>query len=283
MKRINLVIISVLVVLILGINSVFAVNSTAVSNSTLTNELTEEQVKEEKSNKNLQSLNIEGYSLNPYFNKNTLNYKVIIPKDITSLEIEAEPEVEGAIVKISGNKSITKSDSNVTIRVTAIDGTSKVYTITVLKMPEVELKLESLKIDEINLEPSFDSDTFYYTSSLIDTELTKVNVNAVANDENANIEIIGADNLIDGENLINIIVSNDDETTIYQIELDVDMLGEKEKEKSDLITRVRQIINYSILGFAGFILFIVFILIIVLIKKIVNNKKHKKYRDDFDD
>ena len=283
MKRINLVIISVLVVLILGINSVFAVNSTAVSNSTLTNELTEEQVKEEKSNKNLQSLNIEGYSLNPYFNKNTLNYKVIIPKDITSLEIEAEPEVEGAIVKISGNKSITKSDSNVTIRVTAIDGTSKVYTITVLKMPEVELKLESLKIDEINLEPSFDSDTFYYTSSLIDTELTKVNVNAVANDENANIEIIGADNLIDGENLINIIVSNDDETTIYQIELDVDMLGEKEKEKSDLITRVRQIINYSILGFAGFILFIVLILIIVLIKKIVNNKKHKKYRDDFDD
>ena len=283
MKRINLVIISVLVVLILGINSVFEVNSTAVSNSTLTNELTEEQVKEEKSNKNLQSLNIEGYSLNPYFNKNTLNYKVIIPKDITSLEIEAEPEVEGAIVKISGNKSITKSDSNVTIRVTAIDGTSKVYTITVLKMPEVELKLESLKIDEINLEPSFDSDTFYYTSSLIDTELTKVNVNAVANDENANIEIIGADNLIDGENLINIIVSNDDETTIYQIELDVDMLGEKEKEKSDLITRVRQIINYSILGFAGFILFIVFILIIVLIKKIVNNKKHKKYRDDFDD
>ena len=283
MKRINLVIISVLVVLILGINSVFAVNSTAVSNSTLTNELTEEQVKEEKSNKNLQSLNIEGYSLNPYFNKNTLNYKVIIPKDITSLEIEAEPEVEGAIVKISGNKSITKSDSNVTIRVTAIDGTSKVYTITVLKMPEVELKLESLKIDEINLELSFNSDTFYYTSSLIDTELTKVNVNAVANDENANIEIIGADNLIDGENLINIIVSNDDETTIYQIELDVDMLGEKEKEKSDLITRVRQIINYSILGFAGFILFIVFILIIVLIKKIVNNKKHKKYRDDFDD
>ena len=133
-----------------------------------------------------------------------------------------------------------------------------------------------MQIEGLDLNPVFDEDTFYYTSSLIDTELTSLNVNAVPNDDTANVEIIGADKLEDGENLINIIVSNDDETTIYQVNIDVDKLGEKEKEVDNVITRVRKIINYALWGFAGFLLFIVFILIIVLIVKIVKRKKYGK-------
>ena len=218
--------------------------------------------------------------MNPYFNKNNLTYTVIIPEDVTSLEINAEPEAEGAIVRVSGNTKLTKSENTISARVTAEDGTSKVYTITVLKEPEVNLKLSSLQIEGIDLEPVFDSDTFYYTSSLIDTELTSLNVNAVANENDANIEITGADKLVDGENLINIIVSNEDDTTIYQVNLEVDMLGEKEKEKDNVITRVRKIINYTLLGIAGFLLFIVFILVIVLIRKIVNKKKHRNHMEE---
>ena len=86
----------------------------------------------------------------------------------------------------------------------------------------------------------------------------------------------GIFNLVDGENLINIIVSNDDETTIYQVNVDVDMLGEKEKEVDNVITRVRKIINYALWGFAGFLLVIVLILIIVLIRKIIKRKKYGK-------
>ena len=43
------------------------------------------------------------------------------------------------------------------------------------------------------------------------------------------VEIIGADNLKDGDNLINIILTNDYETTIYQVDLAVDKLGRKKK------------------------------------------------------
>lgn len=278
MKKLNISIISILIILILGINSVYAVESkqkNTENESLSTNEISEEQEKEEKSNKNLSSLEVEGYTLNPYFNKNNLTYTVIIPEDVTSLEINAEPEVEGAIVRVSGNTKLTKSENTISVRVTAKDGTSKAYSITVLKVPEVNLKLNSLQIEGLDLDPTFNSDTFYYTSSLIDTELTSLNVSAVANDENANIEVIGADKLVDGDNLINIIVSNEDDTTIYQVDLEVDMLGEKEKEKENVITKIRKIINYSILGFAGFLIFIALILIIVLIKKIIKNKKHK--------
>lgn len=283
MKKLNVSIIIISIILILGINSVYATNTKQLNNtneSVSTNEMSEEEAKKEKSNKNLSSLEVVGYNLNPYFNKNNLTYTVIIPEDVTSLEINAEPEAEGAIVRVSGNTKLTKSENTISVRVTVEDGTSKVYTITVLKEPEVNLKLSSLQIEGIDLEPVFDSDTFYYTSSLIDTELTSLNVNAVANENDANIEITGADKLVDGENLINIIVSNEDDTTIYQVNLEVDMLGEKEKEKDNVITRVRKIINYTLLGIAGFLLFIVFILVIVLIRKIVNKKKQKNHMEE---
>lgn len=283
MRKLNVSIIIISIILILGLNTVYAANtastrssSNLTNESVETNELSEEQIKEERANKNLSSLEVEGYELSPYFNKNNLTYTVIIPNDVTSIEINAEPEAEGAIVRISGNTRLTKQENTVTVRVTAADGTSKAYSITVLKAPEVNLKLDSLQIEGLELNPVFDEDTFYYTSSLIDTELTSLNVNAVPNDDTANVEIIGADKLEDGENLINIIVSNDDETTIYQVNVDVDKLGEKEKEVDNVITRVRKIINYALWGFAGFLLFIVFILIIVLIVKIVKRKKYGK-------
>ena len=283
MRKLNVSII-ISIILILALNVVYASNTAStrssnnLTNETVeTNELSEEAIEEARANKNLSSLEVVGYELSPYFNKNNLTYTVIIPEDVTSIEINAEPEVEGAIVRISGNTRLTRQENTVTVRVTAKDGTSRAYSITVLKASEVNLKLDSLQIEGLELNPVFDEDTFYYTSSLVDTELTSLNVNAVASDETANVEVIGADNLVDGENLINIIVSNDDETTIYQVNVDVDKLGEKEKEVDNVITRVRKIINYALWGFAGFLLFIVLILIIVLIVKIV---KRKKYGED---
>ena len=284
MRKLNVSII-ISIILILALNVVYASNTAStrssnnLTNETVeTNELSEEAIKEARANKNLSSLEVVGYELSPYFNKNNLTYTVIIPEDVTSIEInaEAEAEAEGAIVRISGNTRLTRQENTVTVRVTAEDGTSRAYSITVLKAPEVNLKLDSLQIEGLELNPVFDEDIFYYTSSLVDTELTSLNVNAVANDETANVEVIGADNLVDGENLINIIVSNDDETTIYQVNVDVDMLGEKEKEVDNVITRVRKIINYALWGFAGFLLVIVLILIIVLIRKIIKRKKYGK-------
>ena len=282
MRKLNVSIIIISIILLLSLNTVYAtsVSTTSTTNETVgTNELSEEAIKEARANKNLSSLEVVGYELSPYFNKNNLTYTVIIPEDVTSIEINAEPEAEGAIVRISGNTRLTRQENTVTVRVTAEDGTSRAYSITVLKAPEVNLKLDSLQIEGLELNPVFDEDTFYYTSSLVDSELTSLNVNAVANDETANVEVIGADNLVDGENLINIIVSNDDETTIYQVNVDVDMLGEKEKEVDNVITRVRKIINYALWGFAGFLLVIVLILIIVLIRKIIKRKKYGKEED----
>ena len=282
MKKKNAIIYVVSILTILSIGHIFygtksfASSATVAANQTQ-EELAKEQEKERKANKYLESLSIEGYELLPTFNKSTFEYTVIIPKDVTTLEIEAKPEVEGAIVRISGNKNLTKKEDKITVSVTAINGTVRSYTILAIKEPEVNLKLSSLQIDGIELNPQFNENTYFYTSSIEDTELTSLNVTAKANDENAKVEIIGANNIQDGNNLINIILSNDDETTVYQVNLEVDMLGEKEKEAGNVITRIRNIMKYTTIGIAS----LVVIIILAIIISIIVHKCRKK--DDEED
>lgn len=271
----------VLIIIILVLS--FNMNIVQASN-TGKNELSEEEIKEkeDKANKNLSYLRVEEYEIYPEFNKNTLNYDLIIPEDVTKVDVDTEPEMEGAVVRISGNTKLTKSDSTINIIVTAINGTSKTYKINVIKEPEVNLKLESLEIEGLNLNPVFNEDTFYYTSSIEDTELTDLNVIAKSNNESASIEIIGNKNIVDGENNINIILTDDDETTIYQVLVDVDKLGEKEKEADNVITRIRNIMKYATIGIASLIGLIILLIIITVIVKKVKKNKNEDYKEDFE-
>ena len=271
----------VLIIIILVLS--FNMNIVQASN-TGKNELSEEEIKEkeDKANKKLSYLKVEKYKIYPELNKNTLNYDLIIPEDVTKVDVDTEPEMEGAVVRISGNTKLTKSDSTINIIVTAINGTSKTYKINVIKEPEVNLKLESLEIEGLNLNPVFNEDTFYYTSSIEDTELTDLNVIAKSNNESASIEIIGNKNIVDGENNINIILKSNDETTIYQVLVDVDKLGEKEKEADNVITRIRNIMKYATIGIASLIGLIILLIIITVIVKKVKKNKNEDYEEDFE-
>ena len=291
MKKIYITIITLLIVILSSMGQVYGASITSTSSNTVNSaeatqdgELTDKEKKElekaRKANKNLSELEVEGYEIFPEFNRNTINYYVIIPDGVTSLDINAEPEMEGAIVRISGNTKLTKKENSINIRVTAIDGTSRTYTITASREPEVNLKLDTLQIEGVNLEPAFDESTYYYTSVLENTDLEKLNINATANDPNANVEIIGANNIENGRNLVSIVISNDEETTVYQIDLEVDKRGEKEKEADNIITRIRNIMKYATIGIFSLIGIIILAIIITIIVKAC--KKHKKNKHDLD-
>lgn len=270
--------VSILTLLILITISLGDVSLAAKNSKTTKNNITAEELAIQ-SNKSLSSLSLKEYELSPTFNKNNLNYYVIIPQNVSKIDVEAKAEEAGAIVKVTGNTSLTKQENVINIRVTAIDGTSRLYTITVVKQPEVNLKLESLQVEGVNINPVFDDDIFYYTASLEDTELTNLNITATPADESASIEIMGGNNLVDGENLINIILTKGKEKTIYQLNVNVDFLGEKEKEVTNVIAQVRQIVNYVIIGLIAFAIFIVLIIIIAIIKKSKKKNKGGKRHD----
>ncbi len=80
-----------------------------------------------KSNNNLTSLKIKNHRIN--FDKDKLDYKVIIEEKENNLDIEAIPENEKALVIINGADDLKASDYKVLVEVTAQDGTKKTYTI----------------------------------------------------------------------------------------------------------------------------------------------------------
>ena len=78
--------------------------------------------------------------------------------------------------------------------------------------------LSKLEIKNQTLSPKFDVKTYEYTIGLKE-DISSLEIEAVANDEKATVEIIGNENLKDGENIITIIVTNSEtgEIVTYQI------------------------------------------------------------------
>ena len=66
--------------------------------------------------------------------------------------------------------------------------------------------LKFLDVDDYDITPKFDKDTLEYKLDL-DSDVTKINIKAEANDENANIKGIGEVAVSEGINTINIVVT----------------------------------------------------------------------------
>ena len=95
------------------------------------------------SNNYLKSLEIDGYEIT--FNKETNEYKITVKSDVTSLDIKAIPEDSRARVEITGNEKFKKGNNTVTITVTAEDGSTREYKITVNKEAEKKEALTEIE------------------------------------------------------------------------------------------------------------------------------------------
>lgn len=78
---------------------------------------------------NLSSLGIDGYTLTPEFNKDTLEYSTTIAPDTTSINVLATPSHSGATVTGIGVREVTDGDNRIEVNVTAENGTTKTYVI----------------------------------------------------------------------------------------------------------------------------------------------------------
>lgn len=96
---------------------------------------------------NLKSLSIEGYELTPAFNKDTLEYKVSIPSDVTKINILAEKNDSKASVTGTGEKEVVEGNNRFEIIVTAQNGSEKKY---ILDIEVEDLNPISVKIGDNN-------------------------------------------------------------------------------------------------------------------------------------
>ncbi len=243
---------------------------------------------DENTNNDLASLSITDYQISPEFNKNTRNYYVAIPTTISSVEVNAQAESAKATVKITGNTQLTKTENTIQIVVTSAKGRKKTYKIIVTKQKENTLKLQSLEIKGATFSPAFDSSKYYYTAEMkINDDSKDITVEAVANNANAKVEVIGNKGIQAGENLVSVIVSNSSETTVYEILINatVEKTIISNVENNDKIQQVKNGLSEffkdenKVIALLVAVAVILIIIIICIIKKISGKNKADKNRE----
>ena len=107
--------------------------TTSPSNLTLT--IKEPVVVNYSSDNNLKSLSIDGFEINPVFNKSTLEYSVTVLATTEKVTVNASANDSKAKVSGTGEINVSEGNNSLAVVVTAENGTSKTYTINVV-VPE---------------------------------------------------------------------------------------------------------------------------------------------------
>lgn len=181
------------------------------------------------SNANLASLTISaGSGISPVFNKNTITYTVEVPYKTASITVTATAAGINASIDINGEAVISGSASSpvylspgsnlILIFITAEDGTTKLYTLTVNRIAaSTNANLSGLSISAGDiLTPAFDPDVINYTA-VVPHSTSSVTVTPTAAGLNATIKVngiavtsgtaSGAIDLADGRNAISVAVT----------------------------------------------------------------------------
>ena len=84
-------------------------------------------------NNKLSGLGVDGFGLTPTFNKDTESYNLIVDTSVSSINVQASAADSRASVNGTGNISLGAGTTDVTVTVTAQNGTTRTYTIHVAK------------------------------------------------------------------------------------------------------------------------------------------------------
>lgn len=200
---------------------------------------TEQTITNISQNVNLKELHLNVEGISPNFNKDILEYYLVVSNFINDIEVDAIAEEASSKVQVTGNHNLQMGSNRIEVTVVSEDGkTSKTYVINVSKLTDEKLGnsfLENLAIENVSIVPEFSSEVFSYSAE-VGSNVEKLNILAVPQNENAKVEIIGNDNLQFGENNVEIIVTAEDGITVkkYNILVHKKTKEEEENEKNNI-------------------------------------------------
>lgn len=291
-------VITIVVVLLQGFT--FASNNTSSNSSNSAQKSntsnTTTKTKAKSSNANLSNL---GMNPNDFtgFSENKTSYDVTVPNNVTQVEIYATKKDSKASLTGTGIKKLQEGQNTANVIVTAEDGTTKTYTINIKRLSKNEkqdttenldaksssnskdLELSNLEIEGVNLEPSFESSTYKYEIS-IKGEQSNLDIKASTNNTSDKVEIIGNENLQNGQNIITILVTNSksDEVATYQIYVNKNVIDSNTVD-NEFGKTVKEL-KIKLWVFRALVVIVVLGIIMLLI---IKHKKNKKKYDEEDD
>lgn len=256
----------------------------------------------QQSKSNVATLSNLGIRPNDFkgFTANKTSYSIEVPNDIETIEIYANKGQKGQTISGIGKKSLKEGANSFNIVVTAEDGkTQKTYTLNITRkqnqdveepeqdtpqtpeeeqpeeniedeneIPQSILGLTELKITGLELTPEFQPNVYEYKVDLKE-DIDKLDLSALSENTNYDIEITGNENLQEGENIITIIVKdkNSENATTYQI------IVNKVINPKNSFEKIWTDYKIIVLSAGGGIIFL--IILCFIIKKIKISKEDK--------
>lgn len=184
----------------------FTVNSTASEGSALSVSFSGEAASRETSSNitaswsgtvagkpssvcHLTAIRCSNATLSPAFNKDTTYYTANVPFSVSKLSLDYDRADKTSSVSISGT-DLAVGANTITIKVTAADGTTKTYTISVTRQqdpnykPSTNATLKELKLDIGTISPAFDSKRTEYVA-YVPFEAKEATLSGVPSDSKA--------------------------------------------------------------------------------------------------
>lgn len=244
---------------------------------------------EESSNANLSNLGIRPNDFSG-FKPGTTTYNVTVPEDVESVEVYATAQDSNASISGTGNKTLEYGENALNVVVTAEDGTIKTYTINVTREgeetnetdetegeTEIINGLSNITIGDLELSPAFKKDVYEYTVKYIG-ENTSLDIQAVPTDPDYTVEILGNEDLKEGENIITILVADGEGNNVatYQLTVNKSLVDEEALAKEEE-ERQQQEQRKMFMIAGGIIVLILVIVIIIVIKR----RRNRVYAEEF--
>ena len=153
------------------------------------------------SNNNLSALSTSSGSLSPVFNPATTGYTVSIAAGIASITVTPTTAVGTASITVngvavssgaaSGAIAMNPGSNTVTVDVTAQNGATKSYTLTITRaLPSTNADLSALSLSSGTLNPAFAASTTSYTAS-VSNATTSLTVTPTVLDATASVTVNG--------------------------------------------------------------------------------------------
>lgn len=164
-----------------------------------------QEVQGEKTNSLLKIMRLDKEGITPEFSPDIKEYYFIADMSVNSLNVTAIPENTNATTSITGNQNLKEGLNTILINVTSEDlSSTSQYKINVTKTDNKALansNLEMLAIENVILEPIFDTNIFNYKAN-VSNDVEKLNILAIPENIQSTVEITGNEELKIGDNTI---------------------------------------------------------------------------------
>lgn len=285
------------------VNSTSNVTSNKTQNQTSTeknNAATNQNAKNTNSNSNTSKTTTKAKSTNADlsnlgikpndfsgFSPNKTTYDVTVPADVTEVEVYATAKDSKAKISGTGKKKLEDGKNALAVVVTAESGATKTYTINVTKEGSEEQEnteevtqrgLSNFKINNLEISPKFETNVYEYTAKYIG-EGTKLDITATPTDPKYVVEIMGNEELKEGENIITILVSDNEGENVatYQITLTKSLVDEEAIAREQEEARKKEE-QKKMLIIGGVVAVVIIAIIIYLI---IRNRRNSAWEEDY--